>query len=84
MEGMGEEKLYMYFPVLKSVKADLNRFFLTSIALYAHNFHTPTIFTSNIHNAWYECRGSNLHNSICCEVMMHSSRKQKLYCLNPS
>ena len=43
--------------------------------------HTPTIFTHNIHN---ECRGSNLHDSICCELMMHSSRKQKLYCLNPS
>ena len=24
MEGVGEEKLYMYFPVLKSVKADLD------------------------------------------------------------
>ena len=38
--------------------------------------HTRTIFTYDIHNVSYDCHGSNLHHTICGEVMTHASRAQ--------
>ena len=42
---------------------------------YVITFDHPhgTIFTYDIHNVSYKCRGSNLPNTICREVMTHAS-----------
>ena len=46
------------------------------VLLILSTIHTRTIFTYDIHNVLYDCRGCNLRHTICREVITHASRAQ--------